>query len=509
MIKYFVIMLKNKQYLFFLFCILLIFITNFIFVKKVFAKISIVEVMYDAKGTDTDKEWVKIINDNESDIDISKIKLTINDSNHLIKDLDGSTTISKGDSVVLVDNPINFKINFPNYHGKVFDSSFTLTNASGTVAIKDDKNVIIDSMSYDSSMGASGDGNSLQKIGGIWETAAATIGFIEEQISTSTDNTNNQNNTSSSTISTSTNTQTTKIVTRTVYVSAHSGIEDLSNYTEKTIFQMSAGRERMALVGSPLEFDAKYSVPSTNQCTPNFSWSFGDGFEVGGKNITHTYKYAGEYQVVLNGTCGEESSVSRTIVKVINPEISIVQILGGDIEIKNNGKTEINIGGWKIRGIEKDFIFPKDTIISANNKIILSKDDLNISSSTERVALANPSGREVAYFNLSSREQENSVLSSVATTTQAETLSDSPSISVAEAEVLAEQYKKQIAVSQTPQKTTTITNDTKNLSTNDNLQETATVAEAVTSSSTKSFWTKLIDIPINGMKAFAHIFYNF
>jgi hypothetical protein len=44
---------------------------------------------------------------------------------------------------------------------------------------------------------------------------------------------------------------------------------------------------------------------------------------------------------------------------------------------------------------------------------------------------------------------------------------------------------------------------------NKDIIETATVTEAVKSTSTKGFWANLIDIPVNGIKSFVHIFYDF
>ena len=344
---------------------------------------------------------------------------------------------------------------------------------------------------------------------------SATTSDSDNNSSTSSPDSNSSTSTASTTSNQNQNGQTTQIITRTVYISTHSGEEDLSDYSQVATFEVGAGRQRMALIGTPIGFTAKYSISNTS-CTPSFSWSFGDGFDAVGKNVEHTYKYDGEYQVVLNGTCGEYNSTSRTTVEVITPEISIVNYQNGDLEIKNNGKTEINIGGWKIRGIQKDFVFPQDTIISAINKIILSKDDLNISSSTERVALADPSGSEVAYINFTNNVQGNSVLSSMTTANQATALSDNTTITVAEAESLVQQYKESLALkngasfqAQPQKENITITNNNNDLNTNAGNNEAATVLESTNSSSTKSFLGKLIDIPLNGFKALVRMFYNF
>lgn len=315
--------------------------------------------------------------------------------------------------------------------------------------------------------------------------------------------------------STSTNTQTTKTVTRTVYVSTHSGEEELSGYNEKTAFEISAGRERMALVGSPIEFNAKYTLLQSNQCTPSFNWSFGDGFEAAGNDVKHTYRYPGEYQVVLNGNCGNYSSISRTLTKVTAPNIIISDLPNGDTEISNNAKTEVNIGNWKIKSGQKEFIFPKDTIISANNKIILSKEDLNYSSSSERVSMNNPSGREVAYFNSRNTEQENTASLLQSKVNQSATVANGSEISIAEAERLVGEYKRTIALNkpeinkyENTKAVNQIESSSAGPSDSNDIIQTASVLEAVSSSSS-SFWSKLIDVPVESIKSFAHIFYNF
>jgi len=321
--------------------------------------------------------------------------------------------------------------------------------------------------------------------------------------STNTNSTssNNIEEVSTSTLVTATNQQTIKVVTRTVYVSTHSDTEDLSNYNEKTAFEITAGRERMATVGSDIEFNTKYNLLQKDQCLPSFKWSFGDGFTGSGKIVSHIYKYPGEYQVVLNGTCGEYNAISRTKVVIVSPSISISNLINGDIEVLNKGKLEMNIGLWKIRGGKDDFIFPQDTIIIAGGKITLSKEDLKIDDTVTKISLNNPSNREVDSTNIK-------VLSQNASSTTSQTVSVKDSyISVSEAERLVKEYKEKIAL-KSRQINKTIETDNIDTSKN-NINEVATVSEAISSSSTKGFWSKLIDIPIKGIKSFVGIFYNF
>jgi len=319
---------------------------------------------------------------------------------------------------------------------------------------------------------------------------------------------NNSNNDSTTTVTSTKNSDDAsniKVVTKTVYryISTHSSEEDLSDFSEGSLFEVSAGRERIAYVGAPIEFVAKHkSIQNIANCSSSFDWSFGDGVSDKGEKIVHSYKYSGEYAVVLNGDCDGNESVSRTTVKVLNPKISIEITQDGDMKIKNTGDVEINLGGWRLNDLYLNFIFPKDTIISANKEIVFSREDTKISANIgDLITLNNPSGREVV-----SLENIGNVATSsrVVNPTSNEEALSTTSVKV---QTVASDFKSKVVLNDEPKinklnSTTTIkTEDTLDIS------EVATVAESVTSSSTnKGFWNNFI---INGIKSFARMFYNF
>lgn len=321
--------------------------------------------------------------------------------------------------------------------------------------------------------------------------------------SSSQASTTSNSNISSTTASTSLATNTTVVINN-VYISAHSSTENLSNYSENT-FETSAGRPRMALVGSILEFNAKYSISSKIPCTPSFHWVFGDGFESYAKDSTHSYKYAGEYNIILNATCGEYSSVSRTVAKIIKPNIAIVINLLGDVEVVNHGKEEINLGNWKIKGAQKDFIFPQDTIIFGKGNIILSKDSLL--GIGDRVSINNPQDKEVVFYiknlpsdaSLSTQSVSNSNIQAVI----------EPQISVEMAESLLIDYKKSLGF-----KNRIINEIPKGVENKEDLdnrvvENTATVLEAVNTPANTGFWSRIINTPVKSVKKLFSRFYDF
>jgi hypothetical protein len=84
------------------------------------------------------------------------------------------------------------------------------------------------------------------------------------------------------------------------------------------------------------------------------------------------------------------------VVKVISPEISISKVSGG-LSVTNKSKTEFNLEGWRINSNNKDFVFPKDTIILAGKTIIF--DDKVTGIYTENISIQNPLGKILATTN--------------------------------------------------------------------------------------------------------------
>ncbi len=313
----------------------------------------------------------------------------------------------------------------------------------------------------------------------------------------STTTTSTTTSTTSESHTSSSSTSNISYIAKTVYISAHSNPEGLSDYTEN-VLNTSAGRPRMALIGSTLVFNAKYSINSKVQCNPYFRWVFGDGFDGIGKDISHIYKHEGEYNVVLNMTCGEYSSVSRTSVKVLKPDISLSVLQNGDVEVVNNLNTEINIGNWKIKGTNRDFVFPNDTIISANSKITLLSEDLGELGEGQRLFITNQIDREVAFYVKEARH-----------IIMIESVKADPEISVDKAELLLLEYKKSAAYKNKINQELLKNFENKEDSATNKIDNTATVLDAIDKPQKRNFWSKVISVPINSIKNLISKFYDF
>ena len=367
----------------------IIILTTLIFLPEIsLAQIYINEIMYDLSGSDTSREWVEIYNAGSSSVDVSTMKFleTPSASNHSISQVQGVSNIPAGGYAVISIDPTKFLLDWPSFSGNLFKSSFSsLNNTSGTVVLKDKDLVVLDQTSYTSSQGAAGDGNSLQKTSSSWISATPTPGAINTIESTTPATTDSA---PESTTTPTTTTTTEKIV----YVySAHSSPAPLNDTDQKIEFEISAGRNRLTTVGNNIEFIAvPTKLKNLIEQSITYEWSFGDGTTGQGKTVSHTYKFPGEYSVVVNATASDQKSVSRLSVKVIFPEIYLNKIEGG-VELWNKSSSEINIEGWNLVGETKTFTFPKDTLVSANKKIIFADEITGIGGG--QIKVTNPSGK--------------------------------------------------------------------------------------------------------------------
>jgi hypothetical protein len=129
------------------------------------ATLEITEVMYNAPGSDQGAEWVEITDTGSSSVNISSFKFFQGGVNHGIVAVSGGSTLAAGESAIIADDAQKFATDYPAYSGPLFKSSFSLLNTGGALAIKNASSTVLDSVTYSSSMGAAGDGNSLHRVG--------------------------------------------------------------------------------------------------------------------------------------------------------------------------------------------------------------------------------------------------------------------------------------------------------------------------------------------------------
>lgn len=203
------------------------------------------EIMYNpssSQGDDDYNEWIEIYNDGNSDVDLSGWFLCgkeilagyFDNTDDQIK-LDSGMVLSAGSYALITEGKDdsgtevygNFNIDGNSLALHVDAKSLCggLSNTAGkTVDLEDSINSTIDSIIYDPTIGANGDGNSLQLCGSSWAATSPTPGSSnscstpnpqnqtqENQTQTNTSQTNNQTEESAN-ISTSENNTSNNVV---------------------------------------------------------------------------------------------------------------------------------------------------------------------------------------------------------------------------------------------------------------------------------------------------------
>ncbi len=144
--------------------------------------ITFTEIMYNPSGTDTKTEWVEIFNAGADDVTLvegsGNDSWRFNDgSNHTLTLAQGSLAIPSGGYAILASDAATFLDGHSGFSGTVIDTVLSLNNTSDTIKLSSDKGEsFFGDVTYENTLGADGDGNSLQFSGGAWAAAAETPG---------------------------------------------------------------------------------------------------------------------------------------------------------------------------------------------------------------------------------------------------------------------------------------------------------------------------------------------
>ncbi|MFZ2205074.1 MAG: lamin tail domain-containing protein [Minisyncoccia bacterium] len=382
--------------------IIFLLVVLFLFSRShlVFGSPVINELMYDLDGADID--WVEIYNPNSEDVDLTSLKLLVSNStsNHGIVKHSGSEILHQGEyGIIVPSSDIEAFTNKWGNSGNIFTASFSLPNETEKVEINNgDKTSSLSSVTYNSTQGASGDGNSLQLINGTWKAALPTLGSTNNiSVSTisSTSTTSSNSSVSNSSNNESSYVQNTSTITKT-------------KISEEPKIKTKILSKNLVFAGVPVEFQVKTTGYSGETLSSGkYFWNFGDGDSreaSGTDRFTHVYAYSGEYVVSLeyymNVYISEPIAVDKITIKVVPIQVSISKV-GNEkdffIELSNSSEYEIDISKWILSSGEKKFIFPKNSIIMPKRSIILSdKITQFVSSDARNLKLVLSTG-EVAY----------------------------------------------------------------------------------------------------------------
>ncbi len=365
---------------FFIFSLILI-----LMAAPAYAGVVITEIMYDLEGADTGREWIEIKNTGSSQADLTGWKLFEANTNHGITATNPQTFIlPAGAYAVIADNVEKFLVDWPNFSGTLFDSVFSLSNTGETIGIRNSEPVDIDSVSYSSSWGAAGDGNSLQKVNNEWIAVVPTLGAGQADTSNE---------------------------------SSPAAQEESATLPSGSVpplpvnqIKAYAGPDRAGIAGGEIFFEGfAEGLRGDPLDGARFSWNFGDGIALAdGKKIIHTFLFPGVYTVSLNVSAGEYSALDTAIVTVSDNPLIISELKPGPegwVEIKNNSARKIEISRFGfVESNSKPFFFSENTFLAPWALVVLSTSTLGfILPESGEAKLLYPNGKVIfssSYPNL-------------------------------------------------------------------------------------------------------------
>jgi len=369
-----------------------------------FAQIEITEIMYDP-GEDTfgskadgGREWIEIHNLGSDSVNLDGWKLFDNKDgggHPLSSVIQGIFTIESGEYLIIADvddedDNSTFLTDYPNFSGTVLNSNFgSFNNTAGVFAVDEkDTNILnISWVEYSSDQGANGDGNSLQKVGGVWVASTPTPGEanpVDSQPIVGGDPEEASNESQDETPP-STTTATLSSAPATTYK------------IEPQVFAYILPTLNKPIAGASFVFEGD-SRGLLNEPLQNaiYQWTFGDGGREEGQKVFYTYQYPGDYVVILQVVSGKYTGTDRAEVKVLPSDLVISDVgfnIGNQfIEIHNPSTYELNLSWWILRNGKDHFTLPKNTII-------LPKKSLKFSSMTTGFVLNENNEVSLLYPN--------------------------------------------------------------------------------------------------------------
>jgi hypothetical protein len=359
-----------------------------LFPLPLYAAVSISEIMYDAPGTDTKHEWIEVANTGSA-VDLSTWKLFEGGTNHKLTIYAGSSSLGAGGYAILADDPATFMGDYPSYSGVLFDTTFTsgLSNSGETLVLRDESLADQDTVTYDTSLGAAGDGNTLQKVGSSWQALAASPGAAPSASSPAPTQTDTDTSNSQSTTGTQTQT-------------SSSAQNQGGGFPVTPQIHALAGEDRTVIAGAAVVF-AGNAVGLAGQALDNarYVWSFGNGDVREGQSVLYTFQFPGTYVVTLDASSGAFTASDRVMVTAVPASLVISRVTSDFIEIQNAGSAEVDLGLWQLSAGGKTFTFPAHTVILADSSVDVSNAATGLTpSGPSDLSLLYPNGSYAAGY---------------------------------------------------------------------------------------------------------------
>jgi len=349
------------------------------------AEVIVNEVAWMGTADSANNEWIELYNNGTDSVDLDGWTLAAADGTPHIS-LSGS--IPAGGYYLLErnDGAVPDITADQIYSGALGNTGESLVMTDGSGSTSDEVD-----MSSGWLAGNNDTKETMQWNGTEWITAETTpsaannlvdSGSLSDDNSDNSDDSNDASSTSSSSSS---------------GLSSHSSPEPLSGKTYTT-FSLEKGRDRLAVVGEPIDFSTMALLSNGDEVTnAEYEWSMGDGDTERGREVTHSYSYPGDYVVVVNATHGNTEAVARMSVKVVVPQVKIAHADALAIAVENDSEYEINVNGWSLSDGKTEFEFPRDTIILPGTTVLFPEGvtGLGAPAAGQDIVLLDPRGTAV------------------------------------------------------------------------------------------------------------------
>ncbi len=336
------------------------------------------EIMYDlpSPGSDDGREWIEIVG-GEAAIDLASWRLREGGINH--KFATTSVTLSlalpAGAYAIVADDPEKFLADWPSYAGLLLKSSFSLSNSGETLALQDADGNVADEVTYSSSWGAAGDGNSLHRADGSWQAAASTPGAPPAEAGGEGEPPAPAEPTPSSPAS----------------PGAGGGTP-----APLPAIRVSAGGDRTLVVGADAVFEASaFGENGTALQNARFLWNFGNGAIREGKRVLFHYGYPGTYVVTLSVSSGELSGSARFLATAARADVGIASVTEEYVSLFNREARYVDISHWMLAAGTSTFAFPAGTLLAPRSETPVPRSAIGLSPGISPI-LTYPNGREAA-----------------------------------------------------------------------------------------------------------------
>ncbi len=364
------------------------------------AAVRINEVAWMGTTVSGSNEWIELYNDSAGTVDLSGWHIAADDGSPIIA-LSGGIApngfylIERTDDTTVSDVVADLVAAFGN----------GLSNSGETLRLKDgnsiDIDVVVGGTDWQNIGGDNTTKQTAQRSGTSWITDTPTP---RAQNST-------QNNSQGEVAGASTTTSAQSVSTSGSSGSSSSFSSPKKNVYPRTEMTVVAGDDRSAFTGFPVAFSGNasglYDEPLPNA---TYHWNFGDGATGEGKNVTHIYRFPGEYVVTLNAFYGGRENTDRLSVLVSTPDIVISRAEGGvdgRIELANRSSREIDCSGFVLRSGSgavlgsgtSMFIFPPHTVMLPGKSLLLPNSITGLLNAEIEVALFSPTGRVIHSFS--------------------------------------------------------------------------------------------------------------